>query len=150
WQDISSYSQNQALVIITPQFLANETEMSQLIEFAKRGNDVFISTKNISQTAQNYFRCDVMTSDYALPKETDAMEDSLDVKLNIPVNEESQYFFYPGYRFDSYFLKFDSLVSNQYGYATYMNGGKEFQIPHFMALKTGIGHIYLHLAPICF
>jgi len=150
WSDVSSFAQNQALIIVTPQFLANRDEMNELIEFAKRGNEVFISTKYISQPVQDYLRCEVTGSEYGLAREMDFMEDSLDVKLDFSPQLAPQNFFFPGYRFDSYFVKYDSLIGSQYGFATNEINGQEFRLPDFMALKAGNGHIFLHLAPICF
>jgi tetratricopeptide (TPR) repeat protein len=148
--EINAFGQNQALIIVTPQFLPDQDEMTELIDFAKRGNEVFISAKRISQPAQELLRCEVMASYYGLPTSTGAFEDSLDVKLDFKPQIAEQDYFYPGYRFDSYFLRYDSMVGNQFGFAINNKEGTNRRLPDFMALKAGNGHIYLHLAPICF
>ena len=143
WDSLSSFSDKQALLIVSPWFMPDEFEIKRLLNFAKAGNDVFISTRALSGTAETYFRCEVMTSDLSLPGYYHPFDDSLEVKLKTPPFEQASSFIYPGFRFDSYFLKYDSSVS-------YLYGKNSVNLPNFIRFKTGSGNIYLHLAPLAF
>ena len=148
WKDSMTNRTKQILLIVTPLLFADEYEMRALVAFAKSGNDIFISAKDLSLSAQNYLRCEVSSTNFG---ELGAVQkNNLEVTLELPFDQQPSSFFYPGKRYDSYFFKFDSSVSYEYGSSTNENAGTEFQLTNFIRLKTGEGNIYLHLAPICF
>lgn len=145
WDSLSSYDDNQAIIIITPQFYPNDYEMRKLIEFAKKGNDVFISSSVLSYSAQETLKCRTgfsqLSEVYGNAAETS--EDSLTVFLDKPPFADSRNFTYPGKKYDSYFSSYDETVS-------YDLGKDEKGNTNFIKLKTGLGNIYLHLAPMAF
>jgi hypothetical protein len=147
WKDSVTGDNKQALLIVTPLFFADEYEMRALVDFAKNGNDVFISAKDLSLSAQNYLHCETSSTNFG---DQARQKDSMEVKLDMQSNEQSSSFFYPGRRYDSYFFKYDTAVSYEYGSSTNEDGGTQFQLANFIRLKTGEGNIYLHLAPVCF
>ena len=59
WDSLSNYDPAQALVIVAPYFNPDEYEMKKLLHFMENGNDVFISTMNISYEATQMMKCDI-------------------------------------------------------------------------------------------
>jgi hypothetical protein len=127
-----------ALIIVTPQFMANETEMNNLVVFAQKGNDVFISTRQSSVTAQDFMKCRSSAS-------FDAFEsgDSVTLSLNKPPFPQAITRTYPGRKYQSYFYKYDSSITSVLGY-------NDENDAVFIRFRTGEGNIYLHVAPIAF
>ncbi len=127
-----------ALIIITPQFIANETEMNNLVAFAQKGNDVFISTRESSVTAQDYlkYRSNAIFDEFE-------KSDSAVLSLDKPPFPAAITKSYPGRKFQSYFYKYDSSLSVVLGH----NSEKGAV---FLRMQTGKGNIYLHVAPVAF
>ena len=88
WDSVSLYDNRQAFICITDRFGADETEMGKLLDFARSGNDVFISAcliflsgmvmptkksysgvSHLKRNADTYFGSSIklMISDYAPP-----------------------------------------------------------------------------------
>jgi hypothetical protein len=148
WKDSMTNNTKQVLFIVTPLLFADEYEMRAMVAFARKGNDIFISAKDLSLSAQNYFHCEISSTNFSV---TGAVQkNKFEVRLQLPFNQQPSSFFYPGKHYDSYFFKFDSSVSYDYGSSTNENAGTQFQLTNFIRLKTGDGNIYLHLAPVCF
>ncbi|MES1217965.1 MAG: hypothetical protein ABUT20_20835 [Bacteroidota bacterium] len=144
WDSVSQTTFGQAMIIISPQFLASENEMNQLIAFAQHGNDVFISTRILSYEVQDMFHCRTPYNEFAyINNDAGNEEDSLDVSLNNPPFSFRNYFTYPGKRFESHFYKYDTAITKVLG--TNKDG-----FVNFVQLKTGSGNIFLHLAPMVF
>lgn len=138
WSALSNDESGQALLIITQQFLADESEMEKLIGFARAGNTVFISARRLSSSSLDIFKCKSSFSFDAID-----MHDSLKLTLNRPPFAKQFTSFYPGKRFDTYLYKFDSSI-------THVLGTDDEGDPNFIRLRTGKGNIYLHLAPLAF
>ncbi|MCW3116033.1 MAG: hypothetical protein JWM28_115 [Chitinophagaceae bacterium] len=144
WDSASQASSGQTLIIISPQFLASENEMNQLIVFAQQGNDVFISARILSYEVQDMFHCRTPYNELAFfASDVSNEEDTLAVALNNPPFSYKNDFSYPGKRFESHFYKYDTLVTRNLG------TNKEGFV-NFIQLKTGSGNIFLHLAPMVF
>jgi hypothetical protein len=148
WSYSMTNADKQALFIISPLLFADEYEMKALVDFAKKGNDVFISAKDLSLSAQNYLRCEISSTNFGLL--TEKQKNGFEVRLTVPDEQQVSTFFYPGRRYDSYFFKYDTAVSFECGSSTNENVGAEFQLINFIRLKAGEGNFYIHLAPICF
>ena len=127
-----------ALIIITPQFIANETEMNNIVAFAQKGNDVFISTRESSVTAQDYMKFRSSASFDAFEK-----GDSVILSLDKPPFPSAITKSYPGRKFQSYFYKYDSSL-------TAVLGHNDENDAVFIRMQTGKGNIYLHVVPIAF
>lgn len=144
WYADSILKPDQALFIITPQFLADENEMDKLIAFAQKGNTVFISTRVLSYDAQEMLHCRTPYNEFAFFSNTAAgLDDTLNVLLNNPPFTKKNNFLYPGKRFESHLYKYDTAITNTLG-----TNRDEFK--NFIQLKTGKGNIFLHMAPIAF
>ena len=126
------------LMVISPQFLADEDEMLDLIDFAHRGNDVFISTRRLSLSAMEAFKTKSSFSFDAIDK-----EDSLKLTLRKPAFRQNISAIYPGQKFDTYLYQVDSVI-------TQVLSKDEEGDPNFVRFQTGKGSIYLHLAPLAF
>jgi hypothetical protein len=142
WDSLSTYDADQAMIIITPQFYADEFEMKKLIAFVENGNDVFISTALISNTAEEFLRCRASvfsTGGFNSPGGNET--DSFRVSLFNPPFAKNEMYEYPGKKFDSWFYQTDTAT-------TEVIGGDELNRNNFIHLKAGAGNLYVHLAPI--
>lgn len=142
WDSLSNYDSGQALIIISPGFNASENEMKKLIRFMEEGNDVFISTMNLSYEVTKMLKCDI--NDVAGMYYFDQSEgsDVLSVSLTKPPFQNQSYT-YPGKRYDFYFYKLDTAITTVLGY-------DKNKKPNFIHLKAGEGNLYVHLAPMTF
>ncbi len=141
WDSLSNFSDNQALIIITPRFMPDEFELNRLLKFAKAGNTIFISSRMLSSDAQSFFNCENYFSGFSLFGEGD--NDTLSISLISPPFPDSGGYDYPGKQYDGYFGKYDKEIS-------YELGKKDDRDVNFIRLKAGEGNIYLHLAPLAF
>jgi len=138
WEALSFEKGNQALLIIAPSFQANDDEMKALIAFAQKGNDVFISVRLLSATAQNMMHLRSSMSFGGFEE-----SDSLMIKLDKPPFATTADYIYPGKKYDTYLYRYDSTLTTVLG--RNLDGD-----PDFIRLRTGNGNIYLHLAPLAF
>ena len=142
--DSADFSDKQALIIIAPWFRADTEEMRRLINFVRRGNNVFISTAVLSYDVQNMLRCETpavydINDNLALNHNLD----SFSVSLNNPPFSEDQEYGCPGLRYESYFSKYDSSTTSVFGNGIYI-------LPNFIQLKVEKGSMYFHLTPLSF
>lgn len=143
WDSLSPYGKRQALLIVSPFFNAEDEEMKSLLEFIKRGNDVFVSTMKVSYPVEKMVKCDIY---YPVDFNGELKineKDSLRVALDIPVARQPQWFAYPGKKYDFRFYEYDTLTTTVLGY-------DEKSDPNFIKLSAGKGHFFLHLAPMAF
>ena len=144
WDSISNFDPGHLVVIISPTFNADEQEMKKLLGFVENGNDVFISTMDISYEVTQIIKCDANSAEGMIYYfEQTAGEDLLSVSLAKPPFTNKTRFSYPGKRYDFYFYKTDSATSTVLGY-------EKNDHPNFIHLKAGSGNLYLHLAPLTF
>jgi len=144
WRTLTSDSEGQALLIISPWFRADEFEMKKLINFVKNGNTVFVSAAILSYEVQNILKCDapdayLLNDNLAANKNSDTFSVSL---LNPPFSPDQEYGC-PGVKFESYFSKLDTATASVFG-----NGASK--LPNFIQLKAGRGAMYFHLTPLSF
>ena len=144
WDSLSNYDAGQALIIITPHFNASEYEMKKMIRFMEEGNDVFISTMDLSYEVTQMLKCNANAA-AGLMYYFDQSEgsDLLSVSLTKPPFQKQSSYTYPGKRYDFYFYKLDTSVVTVLGLDKNEN-------PNFIHLKTGDGNLYVHLAPMAF
>ncbi len=144
WDSISNYDPVQAVVIVSPHFNADEQEMKKLLGFIENGNDVFISTMDISYDAAQMLKCDVNSAEGMMYyfEQTEG-SDLLSVSLARPPFIRKADYTYPGKRYDFYFYKTDTATTTVLGYDKSNN-------PNFIHLKAGKGNLYIHLAPLTF
>jgi hypothetical protein len=144
WDSLDMKEGGQALVIVTPQFFADNYEMRKLIEFVSTGNDVFISAAIISEEAKSVLKCGISYLDvYAMFMSGVQQTDSLYVSLNNPPFKRSYTYTYPGKRFASYFYEVDTST-------TVVLGMGEDGRANFIHLKSGLGNFFVHLSPMTF
>ena len=142
WDSLSTYDSGQAMIIITPQFYPDEFEMKKLIAFVENGNDVFISTVLVSNTAEEFLRCraSIFSTGGFISSEGEEI-DSLRVSLFSPPFEYGNIFAYPGRKLNSWFYQTDTSTTEAIG-------GDELKRNNFIHLKAGAGNLYMHLAPM--
>jgi hypothetical protein len=143
WDSLSNYRDNQALIIVSPNFYADEYEVKALIRFIEAGNNVFVSTKNISSETETIIRNKSSLISSSLERGKGQLTDSLSVQLFNPPFAESRLFSYKGDKYDSWFYEVDTTITD-------VLGTDEAKRPDFIHLKAGKGHLYVHLAPLTF
>lgn len=148
WETISEDSSNQLFIAVTPKFMAETYEVRKLISFAENGNDVFISTHDISYAVKEILGCEMY--DMNTPTffgEEDGLitgqPDSLGVSLLHPPFTSGKKYYYPGKRFDATFTKINTVTTD-------VLGEDESGMTNFIHLQAGKGNLYLHLAPLTF
>ena len=144
WDSLSSYDKNQALIIITGKFNADEREMKKLITFIEKGNDVFVSARTISYSAAEMLDCRVDVADISsYSNENIKVGDSLTVSLLTPPFGTKSSYSYPGKKLDATFQTFNNRTSETLG-------ENESGKTNFIHLVAGKGNLYVHLAPLAF
>jgi hypothetical protein len=144
WDSLSYYEADQALIIVTGKFNADESEMKKLVSFIEKGNDVFVSARTISYSAGDIMDCRVNTSDISsYTGDGIIIRDSLSVYLNNPPFGKQSSYTYPGKKLDASFSEVDEKT-------TEVLGEDELGRPNFIRLRAGRGNFYIHLAPLAF
>jgi len=142
WDSIYSDEKNQVAFLISKDFNASESELKHILNFAKKGNYVFIICKYFSYQANDLFGFNdtlfVEGNDY-----TFADLDSLSVQLVSPRFKNSGTYIYPGKKYGGFFKTIDT------GYATVLGRNGE-SFPNFIQFNTGTGAVFIHTAPLAF
>ncbi|MFN2457913.1 MAG: DUF4350 domain-containing protein [Chitinophagaceae bacterium] len=142
WNNLSPSSSNQAVIIVAKDLNASRDELTELLNFARKGNQVFIISRTLSYSATSFF---VFNGEEILDDNgfLNDHEDSLAVQLSSPRFEHSRNYIYPGRRFAGFLNGTDSRRVVILG----MNAEGR---PNFIQFKAGKGNIFLHLAPLAF
>ena len=113
WDSVSNFDNRQAYICITDRFGADEAELNKLMEFARTGNDVFISARYISSSVDDLLRCGSNASEYSGMM----MENVGEVRftLSTPPFKDTVHYAYPGKSFYSYFTQIDNTRSQVLG-----------------------------------
>ncbi len=143
WDSLSYYRSGQALIIISPNFNADEFEMKKIIRFIENGNDVFISAKSLSGSVEEILSVKTVFSTEVSGDEEEGMTDSLYLALANPPYAATRGFSYDGLLFSSRIILYDSSITD-------VLGTDELGNPNFIHLKAGKGHLYVHVAPLAF
>ncbi len=141
WDSVSVYDDRQAFICITDRFGVDESEMNKLLAFARTGNDVFVSARYISSTADDVLKCGSNSSENYYNFGED--EAKVRLTLNTPPFTDTVHYQYPGKTFYSYFTHVDNA-------STQVLGFDENNHPNFIRLQTGKGNFYIHLEPLAF
>ncbi|MEO5562694.1 MAG: DUF4350 domain-containing protein, partial [Chitinophagaceae bacterium] len=144
WDSVSLFAKNQAVIIVCPEFNADNYEMTNLVKFVENGNDVFLSAMSLSSEATRMMNCEINSIEHLLSYFSNSKElDTLTVSLFYPSFPKRISYTYPGKQFDGYFSKLDTTTSTILGH-------DEDNRPDFIHLKAGKGNFYVHLAPMTF
>lgn len=141
WDSIELTSYNQAVLLMAIDFDADKEELSTLLNFVKQGNYVMIVARTLSNEARKYFH--LSYNEYPAFDRLNLQEDSLAISLVPPVFPNGPLFVYPGKKLASFFVELDTA-------RTTVLGRNENHHPDFIALKTGNGNLFIHLAPLAF
>lgn len=147
WDSVSVYKSGQAFISISTYFNPDEYEMKRLIRFAENGNDVFISTRELSYDARkiiNYADDQSEVRTYYRNGLNYDYSDSLTVSLvDPPYRDGYKEYKYPGQRLIGFFEKINLSTTD-------ILGTDEEGAPYFIHLRAGKGNFYVHLAPLTF
>lgn len=143
-EDVLNYdSGKQVLIIICKDFNSSKDELQELFHFAEKGNDVFISSYDWSNTAQRFFYINLHYSDPGLPVfENNSGLDTLHIELiHPPFSKIHSHYSYPGRKLNSWFGGFDSSKAHLLG----ITGEDK---PSFIRMRAGEGNFFIHSAPL--
>ncbi|HEX2629835.1 MAG TPA: DUF4350 domain-containing protein [Chitinophagaceae bacterium] len=144
WDSISRDHNDDALIIVSPRFYADEFEMKGLLRFMQNGNSVFISTLEMSAAAMDLLgRSSVYNDRGELTGTSTVTNDSMTIRLIGPPFNDTLPFHFRGARFKGWFDKVDTNYADVIG-----TDNKER--PNFIHIKAGKGNLYVHLFPLAF
>lgn len=147
WEDnIVKYDTgNQAMLIVTKEFNANNQELTELFHFVNKGNDVLISAYDFSLDARHFFHMNLGYADAGYPvDEFSSGLDTLELWLpSSPYTKEPSHFKYPGRKFYSFFESFDTSMS------FVMSRAADSAIV-CLRMRAGGGSFFIHTAPLAF
>jgi hypothetical protein len=128
-----------AYVIISPQVVPNEYEISAMMSFVGDGNYIFISTFYISDSLLKSINAKT-----SVERDMLSFRDTLRVQIKDPVNYNRIAYEYPGNSYGSYISALDSeytsiLGTDEAGHANFIKFNYK-----------GGGAVFLHLAPMTF
>lgn len=126
-------------LIISPRIQPNTRELGAILNYAQRGQHVFISALALGENL-----LDTLNLETAYFSGYFNYRDSLTVNVNNPVSNNSLSYNYPGMSLDNYFVRMDSSMTTILG----KNGDGKVNFVKFS--YDGGGALYLHLAPIAF
>jgi hypothetical protein len=144
WDSLSQYEDHQALVILSPRFYPDHYEFKKLLSFIENGNDVFVSTRVVSATVEEYLNAKIGNFELVeLMQNSKVKQKPVAVKLEQPVFKDSNEYSYPGVGSRGWFYNVDTVMSD-------ILGRDEKQRINFIHLKAGKGNLYMHLSPVAF
>lgn len=132
----------QLYVILRAQFYPTKSDMNDIITFIDRGNNVFISSFNLSPQLAKHINARASTENYINYPYGEDGSDTMQAMLSKAFAGE-KHFVYPGTAIEGFYKKTDSAISTQLGY----NGYGQANLVH---LKKGEGNLYIHLSPLAF
>ncbi len=122
-------------IFINDNFSPDKLDAQTLLEFIKKGNDVFISAGYFNKTF-----CDTFNVKTSLKL---INQDSLKVNFYNPQLKRNQFYVYKKVPFDNYFTSFSDSNTVVLG----MNNSNQ---PNFIKLNIGNGCLYINLVPLAF
>ena len=139
WDSIYMGDSNQAVILVSGRMYANDEELTSLLNFAKKGNNVFIITNYMSYEMRNFFG--INSED--LITESFEEKDSLQLKLTNPRFADHKQYVYPGRKYSTELTFIDTTKALLLGTDSLGRG-------NFLQFKAGEGNIYLHTSPLAF
>ncbi|MGB3005674.1 MAG: hypothetical protein WBC06_04130 [Chitinophagaceae bacterium] len=142
WDSLNTYDSDQAFVAITDRFSPYDDQIQRMITFARKGNDVFVSTRYIAASVDRILGCSSSSFDLSIVTAAD-MPQEMQISLKQPPFSDNVSYKYPGKTFLTYFTSVDTVT-------TTILGVDEKKRPNFIHLKAGKGNIFIHLEPLAF
>lgn len=147
WEDsVLQYDTgHQAMIILTKEFNATDDELRELFHFVSKGNDVLISSYDLSRDAQDFFHLNLSYGDAGFAAYEDLTDmDTLKLRLmHPPFPEKNLRFDYPGRKFYSHFNTFDTTMS-------YVLERTADSSAVLLRIRAGEGNFFIHTAPLAF
>lgn len=148
WENLTSDSSKQVLLIITKTFDPTEQDLDYLTGFVQKGNYVFISALQITRNAAKFFKIKSQKHFNYYGLALDVHHgfnpfDSTAVQLDSSLFDAPLRYQYPGADFTNGFTETDSAFTFNLGYSSQ-------QTPDLIAINSIDGTYYLHSAPITF
>lgn len=131
---------NSNLLFINNYLHFDEEELGELLNYVDRGNNVFLSASDFSQTLKDTLKIDIYT-------QRNFTEDSVMAQMANP-NFKKQEFIYTRGVFKSYFSSIDTIKTTVLGY--FKKEVDEPQRINFIKVPIGKGTLFLHTLPQAF
>ncbi|MBI2731103.1 MAG: hypothetical protein HYX40_10185 [Sphingobacteriales bacterium] len=144
--DLNVYDSGVVYILITNRLYLSENEANYMLNFAAKGNTLFISaayidtalTKNLEiRSIDNSWRNFLIQDDYANLLRDDT------VKVSHPYTGEYEPYSFFYKKMDQYFSISDSSKAGAFGKNT-------FDSSNYTGIKYGKGHIWIHSNPLLF
>ena len=136
------YAQNKLLVVCSPYFLPNKDESEVLLNFVDRGNNLFISSFNISPAfLDTLLLLEEKSAFYQQWPPVPYVEDS--ITINWFEADSTLKFTYPGYAVTNY----SDIYFNQYDSLKILARDQD-TTNAFIDIPVGSGHFYILLRPM--
>ncbi|GAA4331687.1 DUF4350 domain-containing protein [Flaviaesturariibacter amylovorans] len=136
WTNLTAANSGQAVILIGRDINADEEELTELLDFVRAGNYVFLSGGDFSYTFNRKLGLMNSTFDFA------SSDDSLEVELVEPRFPHRVYH-YAGRNGGTVFGRNDPD-------SVQVLGTNEMGRPNFVALRYGNGLLFVHGAPLAF
>lgn len=148
WQNLTSDSTKQVLIIVTKTFEPSEEDLDYLTGFVQKGNYVFISALQYTRNAVKFFhiKSNKHFNYYGLALGVHGPFnpfDSVGVKLDSSAFEAPLSWSYPGVDFANEFSNTDSALAFHLGYSS-------DSLPNLIAINAIDGTFFIHSAPFTF
>ena len=139
WDSLAAGGANQAVFLVSNRMYANDEELNKLLDFAQKGNHVFIITNYMSYEMRTFFG--INTED--LVTDMDEFSDSLDLRLSLPRFADNKAYVYPGRRHATHISYVDTAKA-------IVLGRNDAGNANFLQFKASEGSVFLHTAPLAF
>ncbi|MFD1771384.1 DUF4350 domain-containing protein [Sphingobacterium suaedae] len=139
-RDFLRGKENSSLVYIVDQFYEGKEVTKELIAFAERGGEVFISSNSLPV---NFLDTLGIEQHYYYPQNFD---DVIDTKDRAFMLNDGRTAFYKDLEYPGLFYDLDTIGVSIIGY--FEAEGRE--VPNFLEVKRGKGRFLLHLEPLMF
>lgn len=140
WTAISSRPGNHAVILICGYFNAGDDELRQILNFAAKGNYIYIIARDFSTAAQTTFNFSYGQDNFSALFDADS--DSLRLRLGKPFFSSDSMYIYPGKKFESWFETIDTTHTAVLG--------RNESLPNFIRMNVGDGAVFIHTAPLAF
>ena len=141
WYNADSSSDGKGIFfLVTQHFSPDKYELDYLFNYAKQGNQVFICTPQLNETAKVYFG---LGEEYNYVSGSADINDSGQASLMNPPFAGDTGYYNPGFHYTTHFTGVDSLHYT-------VLGKDDSGYPDFIKVAAGKGSFYFHSNPLLF
>ena len=128
-------------ICIAHSLFTTDDDVSAIISFAERGNDIFLSCAEFDDNLLKRLNCEV--TDVYINKLHPDIYETTGLRINTGISQDSGFYRY-------FYFPFTSKFSSYNKTNTHVLGVNENGDADFIVISKGSGHIFLHLDPRAF